>query len=102
VLALGAAGAATLVDGGGQVQWHAGAAGEPLAARPPPAFARGVVLLPGETVRAVDPRGGQLLAEVAAGAGLCDLKVDGRLNLYLLDDACTLKAYRLATHLAVV
>jgi outer membrane protein assembly factor BamB len=102
VLAVGATGAATLVAGDGQVQWHAGASGEPLATRPPPAYARGVVLLPGETVRAVDPRGGQLLAEVNAGAGLCDLKVDGRLNLYLLDDAGTLKAYRLATHLAVV
>jgi hypothetical protein len=102
VLVVGQNGAATMVGGDGQVEWHVGAAGESLGLPLSPAFARGVVVLPGEKVRAVDPRGGLLLAEVDAGAGLCDLKVDGRLNLYLLDDAGTLRAFKLATHLAVV
>ena len=66
------------------------------------AFARGVLMIPGEIVRAVDPRSGQVLAEVRAGIGLCDLKIDGKLNLYLLDEDGSLQAHRLASHFAVV
>jgi hypothetical protein len=61
-----------------------------------------VTLVPGERVRAVDPRGGQVLAEVRVGVGLVALQADVRLNLYFLDDAGTLSAYRLASHFTVV
>jgi hypothetical protein len=61
-----------------------------------------VVLVPGEQVRAVEPRGGQVLAEVRAGAGLVALQADSKLGLYLLDDAGTLTSYELSSHFAVV
>ncbi|HLL54809.1 MAG TPA: hypothetical protein VK447_14745, partial [Myxococcaceae bacterium] len=62
----------------------------------------GIVLLPGERVRAVDPKSGQVLGEIPADPGLCDLKVDNKLNLYLLDEHGSLRAYRLSTHFTVV
>lgn len=102
VAAVDAAGAAALVGGDGQVEWRLGAVGEELAEAIAPSLVRGVLIIPGDSVRAVDPRGGRVLADVRAGAGLCDLKVDGKLNLYLLDEAGTLRAYRLTSHFAVV
>ena len=63
---------------------------------------RGVVLVPGERVRAVDPKGGQVLGEVEAGVGLVSLQADARLNLYFLDELGTLSAYKLVSHFAVV
>jgi hypothetical protein len=53
-------------------------------------------------VRAVDPKGGHVLAQVHAGAGLVALQADARLGLYFLDDAGTLSAYRLTSHFTVV
>lgn len=102
ILVMAQTGAATLVDGSGEVRWHLGSSGEPLPCAISPALARGVLFLPGERIRAVDPRGGRVLAEIPAGAGLCDLKVDAKLNLYLLDEHGKLEAYALATHLSVV
>ena len=61
-----------------------------------------MLLVPGSQVRAVDARGGQVLATVASGHGLVGLQVDAALDLYLLDEAGGLSAWRLATHLAVV
>jgi outer membrane protein assembly factor BamB len=95
-------GGAALVAADGRIEWGL----EPLANQLlwpcAPAFARGVLMIPGEIVRAVDPRSGQVLAEVRAGIGLCDLKIDGKLNLYLLDEDGSLQAHRLASHFAVV
>ncbi len=102
VLVTSQTGAATLVAVDGSVEWQLGAASAETSRPITPCFARGILLIPGEVVRAVDPRGGQVLAEVKAGVGLCDLKVDARLNLYLLDEEGTLSALRLASHLAVV
>ncbi len=95
-------GAAVLVGLTGELEWRVGSAGEELPCSIAPQLKRQVLVLPGETVRAVDPKGGRVLAEVEAGLGLCDLKVDPRLNLYLLDEDGTLKAYRLSSHFAVV
>ncbi|MHB8873077.1 MAG: outer membrane protein assembly factor BamB family protein [Myxococcaceae bacterium] len=102
VAAVDATGAAALVGGEGQLEWRLGAAGDELPCPVAPKLARRVLILPGEAVRAVDPRGGQVLAEVRAGEGLCDLEVDAKLNLFLLDEAGTLRAYRLTSHFAVV
>ncbi|MBI3184291.1 MAG: PQQ-binding-like beta-propeller repeat protein [Myxococcales bacterium] len=95
-------GAAALVTSDGRIDWRVGAAGEEIPRSIPAVLARGVLVLPGESVRAVDPSGGRVLAEVRAGPELCDLKVDGRLNLFLLDEDGGLGAYRLCSHLAVV
>ncbi|RKH30115.1 hypothetical protein D7Y13_14920 [Corallococcus praedator] len=102
VVVTSASGAAARVSLSGQVDWRVGAAGEPLIAALPARTARDVTLVAGEVVRAVDPRGGQVLAEVRAGVGLVALQADVRLNLYFLDDAGTLAAYRLGSHFAVV
>jgi outer membrane protein assembly factor BamB len=101
-LACSPSGAATLFDSDGRTQWHLGAAGAELLWPCRAALARGILFVPGERVRAVDPRSGQVLAVVRAGIGLCDLQADARLNLYLLDEDGTLQAFRLATHLAVL
>jgi len=102
VVVTSASGAATRVAASGTVDWRVGAAGEPLIGALPAHTARDVTLVPGERVRAVDPRGGQVLAEVQAGVGLVALQADVRLNLFFLDDAGTLSAYRLGSHFAVV
>lgn len=102
VLVTSASGGTERVSDSGTVDWRVGASGEPLAAALPARTARGVVLIPGETVRAVDPQGGQVLAEVRAGAGLVALQADARLNLFFLDEAGVLSAYRLGSHFAVV
>lgn len=95
-------GATTLIDADGEVRWHLGAAGEPLASAIAPCLSRQVLIVPGAQVRAVDPERGEVLAEVDAGATLCDLAVDRRLNLYLLDEGGDLRAYQLRTQLGVV
>ncbi|WP_044889126.1 PQQ-binding-like beta-propeller repeat protein [Myxococcus hansupus] len=102
VVVTSASGAATRVAASGTVDWRVGVSGEPLISALPAHTARDVTLIPGEKVRAVDPRGGQVLAEVQAGVGLVALQADVRLNLYFLDDAGTLSAYRLGSHFAVV
>ena len=102
VVVTSASGAAARVSASGTVDWRVGASGEPLINALPARTARGVTLVPGEKVRAVDPRGGQVLAEVRAGVGLVALQADVRLNLFFLDDAGTLSAYRLGSHFTVV
>jgi outer membrane protein assembly factor BamB len=102
VIVTSASGAAARVDTTGELEWRVGAVGEPLARALPAKVSRGVVLIPGEQVRAVEPRGGQVLAEVRAGAGLVALQVDARLGLYFLDEAGTLSAYQLTSHFTVV
>jgi hypothetical protein len=102
VIACDARGAAASVGADGQLEWVVGAAGDELADLPQPSLRRGVLVLAGEKIRAVDPRGGRVLAEMHAGRGLLDVRVDGRLNVYALDDAGVLKAWKLGTTLAVV
>jgi len=102
VIACDARGSAASVSADGQLEWVLGAAGDELADLPPPSLRRGVLVLAGEKIRAVDPRGGRVLAELQAGRGLLDVAVDGQLNVYALDDAGVLKAWKLQTTLAVV
>ncbi len=102
VIACDARGAAAGVSADGQLEWVLGACGDELADLPLPLLRRGVLVLAGENIRAVDPRGGRVLAELQAGRGLLDVCVDGRLNVYALDDAGALKAWKLGTTLAVV
>ena len=102
VLVTSALGAAARVSDTGEVDWRVGASGEQLSRALPPVVSRGVVLVPGERVRAVDPGSGDVLAEVRAGAGLMALQADAQLNLYFLDEAGTVSAYKLSSHFAVV
>ncbi len=102
VIAVDARGAAASVAIDGQLEWVLGAAGDELVDLPRPSLRRGVLVLAGEKIRAVDPRGGRLLAELPAGRGLLDVAVDGKLNVYSLDDAGALKAWKLGATLGVV
>jgi outer membrane protein assembly factor BamB len=102
VIVTASSGAAARLGSTGEQEWRVGAVGEPLHRALPARVARGVVLVPGEQVRAVEPRGGQVLAEVRAGAGLMALQADAKLGLYFLDDAGTLSSYQLTTHFTVV
>ncbi|WP_257447108.1 PQQ-binding-like beta-propeller repeat protein [Archangium lipolyticum] len=102
VLVTSALGAAARLTEEGEVEWRLGAAGEQLSRALPPVLSRGVVLVAGERVRAVDPDSGNVLAEVRAGAGLMALQADAQLNLYFLDELGTISAYKLVSHFAVV
>ncbi|WNG16475.1 PQQ-binding-like beta-propeller repeat protein [Cystobacter fuscus] len=102
VLVTSALGAAARVSDSGEVDWRVGAAGEQLTRPLRPIVSRGVALVPGERVRAVDPVRGDVLAEVRAGAGLMALQADAQLNLYFLDELGTLSAYRLGSHFTLV
>ncbi|HEX4621695.1 MAG TPA: PQQ-binding-like beta-propeller repeat protein, partial [Myxococcaceae bacterium] len=95
-------GAAVRVESDGQVAWRVGAAGDPLSRTVEPCRSRGLLWLAGQMVRAVDPATGEVVGEVTAGPGLCSLALDARVNLYLLGDEGTLRAFRLGTHLSVV
>jgi outer membrane protein assembly factor BamB len=95
-------GAATWIEPDGQTRWQVASAGAPLAWPLPPQRSRGLLLLAGQAVRAVEPASGAVLGEIQAGPGLCDIAADARLNLYLLDEDGTLRAYQLSTHLSVV
>ncbi len=101
-LVCGASGAAALISGDGRIEWRLERLSHELLWPCSPVFARGVLMIPGETVRAADPRSGEVLAEVRPGIGLCDLKVDDQLNLFFLDEDGSLQAYRLASHFALV
>src|SRR5262249_26302407 len=96
------AGSAALLSSEGDLTWQVPSAGEELAVSVPPAYLRGLIVLPGERVRIVEPRGAEVLAEIPAGGGLCGLEVDRRVIIYLLDYDGMLKAYRLASHYALV
>jgi outer membrane protein assembly factor BamB len=102
VLATSQTGAAVLMSLDGVQQWRVGSAGAELPARIPACHIRGVALVPGEMTRALEPRGGHVLAEVRTGMGLVALAVDARLNLYALDEDGTLSAYRLGAALSLV
>jgi len=95
-------GAACLVSTTGKTVWVLGSSGQPLRRGLSARLARTILIVPGEQVRAVELASGRLLGEIDAGAGLLDLAIDSKLNLYLLEESGRLRAYRLASHLAVV
>jgi hypothetical protein len=101
-LVVSRSGGAVCVESDGRIAWRVGAAGDPLSGTVEPRRSRGLLWIAGQMVRAVDPATGAVVGEVSAGPGLCSLALDARLNLYLLGDEGTLRAYRLGTHLSVV
>jgi outer membrane protein assembly factor BamB len=95
-------GAAAFVSSDGQIDWVLGTAGADLPHAVGPAHARGVVILPGEAVRAVEPRSGRVLAEMKVGPALTALAADRALNLFLLMENGLLRSLKLAAQLSVV
>ena len=93
------AGAAFSVDGAPSGAWVPRAP----SSRHPDALhlARRPDRLPGEVTRAVEPRGGRVLAEVRTGLGLSDLAADARLNVYALDEDGNAHGVKLSTTFSV-
>lgn len=102
VLVVDRTGAAVQVSTEGKLEWRLGSAGDALSWPVSPVLARQVALIPGPVVRAVNPKDGALLAEVAAGPTLCDLQANANLDVFSLDEDGRLSAHHLTTHLAVV
>ncbi len=102
VLAYHAKGAAARLNRHGEVEWVIGAAGESLGWPLPPVVSQEMVVLAGETIRAVESKSGRVLGELKARPGLVGLKGDKKLNLYTLDDAGVLRAHAIRSALSVV
>ena len=96
-------GGAALVRAPGALDWVSGGGDGPELERVLPAqLRRGVVLVPGPKVRAIDPRSGRELAAVERDAPLIDWSGDARLNLLLLESSGRLRSLSLGGTLAVV
>ncbi|HEX8908229.1 MAG TPA: PQQ-binding-like beta-propeller repeat protein, partial [Anaeromyxobacteraceae bacterium] len=97
-----AAGTCLALDRGGAALWtRAREAAHLPEVNVPPLVARGVVLVPGEGVEALEVATGRPLGQARLGSP-ARLVVDGELNVWALDPEGTLAAVRLATHLSVV
>jgi|CXWL01.1.fsa_nt_gi hypothetical protein len=86
----------------GQPQWLLGATHEGAHTDVRPISARGLLLLPAETLRALDPETGRLMAQLPLPATARAVLTDSRLNVYVLDERGLLTAYRVGAQLAVV
>ena len=101
VIVTGTGGSAARLRRNGRIAWRLGGAAVGGAAVPP-LLERGVLLVPGEALRAVDPRSGRVLAELPGGRGIRALAVGPGLEVARLDEAGDLTLHRLASHFAVV
>ncbi len=102
VLAYDAKGAAARINKAGEIEWVIGAAGDTLGWPIAPVVGKEMVLLAGETIRAVEAKSGRVLGELKAGPGLVGLKGDKKLDFYTLNDAGVLRAHRVSSALSVV
>jgi len=101
VILTGSSGSAVRVRRNGRVAWRLGGAASTVTTVGP-VLERGVLLVPGESLRAVDPRTGRVLAELPGGRGIRALAVGPGLEVARLDEAGDLTLHRLASHFAVV
>jgi hypothetical protein len=99
-LVTAADGSALRVDAQGRLEWRLGGQGAQAAALA--VVQRRVLLIPGETVRAVDARSGRLVAEIPAPGGLHALGATENLDVAVLDAAGDVTVWNLATSLGVV
>jgi PQQ-like domain len=99
-LATAADGSAVRVDAQGRVDWRLG--GQGVAAVALAALQRQVLLVPGETVRAVEARSGRVVAEISSPGGLHALAATERLDVAVLDGAGDLTVWNLGASLGVV
>lgn len=97
-----AAGACVALDRAGATLWsRAREAAAPPEVNAPPLAVRGVALVPGDLVEALDLATGRPLATVRLGAPI-RLATDAGLNVWALDAVGALAAARLSTHLSLV
>lgn len=86
----------------GQTAWVLGSAGDQLSNPIAPVMRRQIVVVPGPTLRLVDPRGGRILSQLETGARVVDVAVDQKLTIYVLKEPGVLEAWRPAAVLALV
>jgi outer membrane protein assembly factor BamB len=97
-----AGGACAALGRDGEVRWAGGGdSRHPPPSNLAPVAARGVALVPGETVAVLDPASGGHLGEAPVGAA-ARLLVDPDLSLYAIDADGLVLAARVATHLSVL
>jgi hypothetical protein len=97
-----AGGACAALGRRGEVLWaHSAEARHPPAGNLAPVLARGVALVPGEAVAALDAATGACLGTAQVGAP-ARLAVDAGLSLVAMDADGLLLAARIATHLSVL
>jgi hypothetical protein len=94
--------AAWALSGAGSRLWSLPGAGSELARPLPPQARRGVLIVPGDPARALDPATGATLAELPPTPGLLALIAGPRLELFAADDDGVVTCLRMATHLSVV
>jgi hypothetical protein len=102
LLAKTAHGACVALDREGTAIWsHARVASHPPLANAPPVVTRGVVLVPGEQVEALEAATGKVLGNASLAAPV-RLLADAELNAWGMDAEGVVTAVRLETHLSVV
>jgi hypothetical protein len=99
-LATAADGSAVRVDAQGRLEWRLGGQGLPSMASA--VVQRRVLLLPGETVRAVDVRSGRVVADIPSSGSLHALAASEKLDVAVLDAAGDLTVWNLGASLGVV
>lgn len=99
-LVTAADGSALRVDAQGRLEWRLGGQGAQAAALA--VVERRVLLIPGETVRAVDTRSGRVVAEIPSPGGLHALGATDNLDVAVVDGAGDLTVWNLGTSLGVV
>ncbi len=99
-LVTAADGSAVRVDADGRLDWRLGAQQALTIASA--ALQRRVLLVPGDTVRAVDIRSGRVVAEIASPGGVHALAATEKLDVAVLDGAGDLTVWNLGASLGVV
>jgi PQQ-like domain len=99
-LATAADGSGVRVDAQGRLEWRLG--GQKAHAVASAVLQRRVLLVPGDTIRAVDVRSGRVVAEIASPGGLHALAATETLDVAALDAAGDLTVWNLGASLGVV
>jgi PQQ-like domain len=99
-VATAADGSAVRVDAQGRLEWRL--AGQGVEAVAAAVLQRRVLLLPGETVRAVDARTGRVVADIPSSGSLHALAASEKLDVAVLDAAGDLTVWNLGASLGVV
>ncbi|HEY3452109.1 MAG TPA: PQQ-binding-like beta-propeller repeat protein [Myxococcales bacterium] len=95
-------GSVTCLAPDGSVAWRAARCGLELDHALAPVLRRGVLLAPGDPMRALDPKTGAILCELPLTQGLSALTVGPKLDVHAIDDDGVAACFQLATHLSVV
>jgi hypothetical protein len=102
VIASDARGAAVRLLPDGEPSWVLGGLEETILARLPPRLAKGVLLVPGASIRLVEPTSGRVIAGTPPGPELADFAVGKGLTLFTYVEAGTLTCFEPGAVLSVV